>query len=129
MDVDDVDESGEIGRAHSAHPGSDLDGTIQVAHNTEPGQQSPPRHEHQTLLLPPLQPSLASKPTSTSRKRKSKQFDGTTSSATRGGINDLEPCEVNRSDLEWARINNREEADAAFIAQQLRRANLKQSTL
>ncbi|KAI8598232.1 hypothetical protein EDD21DRAFT_383044, partial [Dissophora ornata] len=103
---------------------------VQVEHQTQ--------NQHRMLPISPLQMGSASG--LTSRKRKAKQpkqpqpqvdsNNEATRQTTRLGINDeAAPPAVFRSDLDWARINNREEADAVFIAQQVRRANLHRNTL
>lgn len=56
---------------------------------------------------------------SQSRKRKAKQPLQQEPSTTT----------TNRSEFEWARFNNMQEADAVFNSQQVRRANLQSSTL
>lgn len=140
MDEENALYSSETGLAYGAHlgPTSLEDGTIQIAHSTQPEQQTQ-QQRHQIPSLPPWQPSLASESTSQSRKRKPEQpkqvqlqveSRRTASDATHGGIiNDSASLAVVRSDLDWARINNREEADAVFIAQQVHRANLQRNTL
>lgn len=139
MDKENALYSSETGWTYGTHlgPASLEDGTIQVAYSLQLELQT--QQQHQTPSLPPLQPSLTSESTSQSCKRKLEQpkqvqlqveSRQAASDATRGGIiNDLASPAVIRSDLDWARINNREEADAVFIAQQVCRTNLQCNTL
>ncbi|KAF8929295.1 hypothetical protein BGZ58_009042, partial [Dissophora ornata] len=121
---------------HHEQGDKDDDGAIQTSSKVQVEHQT--QDQHQMLSISPSQIGPTSG--STSRKRKGKQSkelqpqvdsnDEATNLTARLGIgNGAPPLAVSRSDLEWARINNREEADAVFTAQQVGRANLHRTTL
>ncbi|KAG0362184.1 hypothetical protein BGZ54_008737, partial [Gamsiella multidivaricata] len=78
--------------------------------------------------VPPLQMGLVPEPILRKRKARQQQLadntNGTTSETINQRVSDeaawpiVQQVELPRSELEWARINNREEADAVFVAQQ-----------
>lgn len=117
-------------------------------------QTNAPNQHHRQLLPPisasPIEHVAASGSGSNSRKRKARQslqpqppppppvdmLDEITNDITviehhiaNASVNEqIAPPTTIRSELEWARYNNLQEADAVFNGQQVRRANLHRST-
>ena len=145
-DEDDVDEERTLyentwieGESETAIAAHTVQETQHMQYQYAVGSSSLPLHQSRMPSVPPLHMGIVSEPLSRKRKARQQQqqadnTNGTSSETINQGISDeatgsiIQQVQVPRSELEWARINNREEADAVFIAQQVRRNNLHQST-
>ncbi|KAK3830303.1 MAG: hypothetical protein J3R72DRAFT_259450 [Linnemannia gamsii] len=122
----------------ASHRNQDNHNTQRTRTNKQTERQTQHQHQLQPITSVSTGSAVASGPGSKSRKRKAKQPLQPQPPPPPVAI-DPEPI-INeqaappppatiRSELEWARYNNMQEADAVFNGQQVRRANLNPTTL